>query len=236
VLAQNANKMSEISYDVLDWETYFMKILALDLDGTLVDSGMQIYQSLATACIDFLGVQISPTLVSDNLGLPILSILRRTPIPTESHSEIVSMFRQNLEEEILQGNTLFNGVIEFLSIAKEMNFILAIATSKPTYLAKLVVQHSELRNFIDFVQGTDGFPPKPNPEILTRIQESGMGDVIAMIGDRIEDIQAAQQASIKGIGVAQSAHSTRVLERAGADYAFESIADMLASNVLKELS
>lgn len=213
-----------------------MKILALDLDGTLVDSGMQIHHSLATACSDFLGVQISPTLVSENLGLPLLSILERTPIPAESHTEIVSIFRKNLEEEILQGNTLFNGVIEFLTIAKEMNFMLAIATSKPTYLAKLVVQHSELKNYIDFVQGTDGFPPKPNPEIFARIEASGMGEVIAMIGDRIEDVEAAQQASIKGVGIAQSAHSTRVLERAGADYTFDSIADMLASNVLKELS
>jgi phosphoglycolate phosphatase len=213
-----------------------MKILALDLDGTLVDSSMQIYKSLATACSDFLGVQISPTLVSDNLGLPILSILERTPIPAESHFEIVSIFRKNLEEEILQGSTLFNGVIEFLSIAKEMNLMLAIATSKPTYLAKLVVQHSELNNHIDFVQGTDGFPPKPNPEIFARIQALGMGEVIAMIGDRVEDIQAAQHALIKSIGIAQSAHSTKVLERAGADYTFGSIAEMLASNVLKELS
>jgi phosphoglycolate phosphatase len=197
---------------------------------------MQIYKSLATACSDFLGVQISPTLVSDNLGLPILSILERTPIPAESHFEVVSRFRKNLEEEILQGSTLFNGVIEFLSIAKEMNLMLAIATSKPTYLAKLVVQHSELNKHIDFVQGTDGFPPKPNPEIFTRIQASGMGEVIAMIGDRVEDIQAAQHASIRSIGIAQSAHSTKVLERAGADYTFGSIADMLASNVLKGLS
>ena len=213
-----------------------MKILAFDLDGTLVDSRMQIHRSLAAACSDFLDIQISPTLISDNLGLPVLSILERTSIPIDIHSEIVSIFRSNLEKEIVQGNNLFEGVIEFLSIAKEMNFTLAIATSKPTYLAKLVVQHSGLINFIDFVQGTDGFPPKPNPEILARIQTYALGEVVVMIGDRVEDIQAAQRASIKSVGIAQSAHSIKVLSEAGADYTYDSVVDMLDSNILNEFS
>ena len=123
-----------------------------------------------------------------------------------------------------------------MSIAKEMNVTLAIATSKPTYLAKLVVQHSGLINFIDFVQGTDGFPPKPNPEILARIQTYALGEVVVMIGDRVEDIQAAQRASIKSVGIAQSAHSIKVLSEAGADYTYDSVVDMLDSNILNEFS
>ena len=117
-----------------------------------------------------------------------------------------------------------------------MGFRLVIATSKPTYLAELVVRESELIYYIDFVQGTDGFLPKPNPEIIYRIQREVAGNVIALVGDRTEDIHAAKQASIIGVGVAQSAHSAEVLAAAGADYTYMSIVDLLDSSFLHDLS
>jgi phosphoglycolate phosphatase len=213
-----------------------MNILALDLDGTLVDSANQIHRSLALASEELFGLEISPDLILENLGLPFLRILEKTTIPQDSYGEVVSLFRENLEKEIIDGNELFDGVIDFLSAAKKMRFKLVIATSKPTYLADLVVRNSELFNYIDFVQGTDSFPPKPDPEIIYRIQRQVAGNIVALIGDRTEDMRAAKQALIKGVGVAQSAHSVEVLAAAGADYTSMSIVDLLASSILYDLS
>lgn len=213
-----------------------MNILALDLDGTLVNSANQIHRSLASASKELFGLEISPDLILENLGLPFSSILQKTTIPHDSYSEVVSVFRENLEREIAAGNDLFDGVIDFLSAAKKMRFKLVIATSKPTYLAELVVKNSELFNYIDFVQGTDSFPPKPDPAIIYRLQRDVAGSVVALVGDRTEDMRAAKQALIKGIGVAQSAHSMEVLAAAGADYTYKSIVDLLASSILHDLS
>jgi len=57
-----------------------------------------------------------------------------------------------------------------------------------------------------------------------------------LVGDRTEDMRAAKQALIKGVGVAQSAHSKEVLAAAGADYTSNSIVDLLASSILYDLS
>lgn len=213
-----------------------MNILALDLDGTLVNSANQIHRSLALASEELFGLEISPDLILQNLGLPFLRILEKTTIPQDSYGEVVSLFRENLEKEIIAGNELFDGVIDFLSTAKKMRFKLVIATSKPTYLAELVVRKSELFNYIDFVQGTDSFSPKPDPEIIYRIQRQVVGSVVALVGDRTEDMLAAKQALIKGVGVAQSAHSMEVLAAAGADHTSMSIVDLLASSVLYDLT
>jgi phosphoglycolate phosphatase len=213
-----------------------MSILALDLDGTLVNSANQIHRSLASASKELFGLEISSDLILENLGLPFTSILEKTSIPQDSYGEVVTLFRENLEKEIIAGNELFDGVIDFLIVAKKMRFKLVIATSKPTYLAKLVVKESELFDYIDFVQGTDGFSPKPDPEIIFRIKKEVAGSVIALVGDRTEDMRAAKNASIKGVGVAQSAHSLEVLAAAGADYTCMSIADLLASSILHDLS
>lgn len=212
-----------------------MRILAMDLDGTLVNSGDQIYRSLSSASKDLLGVEIPSSLVSENLGLPITNILAKTNIPRGSYDKVISQFRDNLELEIIAGNNLFEGVIEFLIDAKKIGITLVIATSKPTYLANLVVENSELSKYIDFVQGTDGFPPKPDPEIIFRIQQKFLGKLVALVGDRTEDIHAAKRASILGIGVAQSAHSTETLVAAGADYVYECINDLLMSDIIHEI-
>ena len=60
---------------------------------------------------------------------------------------------------------------------------------------------------VNFVQGTDGFFPKPDPEVL-RLCMQGLGAKSAvMFGDRIEDIQAAKLLGLPSIGIAHSAHS-----------------------------
>jgi len=203
----------------------------LDLDGTLVNSSSQIHRSLTLASNNLLGVRLPPSIVSENIGLPISSILSKTDIPIEHYDEVISLFRKYLELEIVESNILFDGVLEFLERAKQFGFVMVIATSKPTYLANLVVQNSELVDYIDFVQGTDGFSPKPDPEIIYRIQRAVPGKVVALIGDRIEDIHAAIRASVLGVGVAQSAHSKEVLIASGANHAYTSFWDLLESDI-----
>jgi phosphoglycolate phosphatase len=102
---------------------------------------------------------------------------------------------------------------------------LAVATSKPTNIATEVVDNSLLRDYEFHVQGTDGFPPKPNPEVIIRVLRHYPSIPSFMIGDRTEDIYSAQCAGIPAIGIASSAHSKSDLRDAGAKLAFESFQD-----------
>jgi len=106
-----------------------------------------------------------------------------------------------------------------------MQIGLAVATSKPTKVATEVIKHSFLRDFEFHVQGTDDFPPKPDPEVIYRVLRHFPSIPSFMIGDRTEDIYSAKSAGISAIGIASSAHSEDDLKDAGAKFAFKTFQD-----------
>jgi phosphoglycolate phosphatase len=195
--------------------------LIFDLDGTLVDSGTQILTALNLACAEANLDLISKDFFDQKIGLPINSIISHLKLPLSRENELILSFRAKLKSQIEESNQLFPGVEDFLRYAKDFGHPTAVATSKPTYLAKLVVSNSRLINYIDFVQGTDNFPAKPEPDVILRCLNYFKTDVAAMFGDRVEDVLAARAAKIIPVGIAQGFHSSLDLLSAGAKFAFE---------------
>jgi phosphoglycolate phosphatase len=153
--------------------------------------------------------------------LPINSIISHVKLPLTQENKLISSFRSKLKFQIEESNELFPGVEEFLQYAKYLGYPTAVATSKPTYLAKLVVRNSPLINYIDFVQGTDNFPAKPEPDVILKCLEYFDSDTATMFGDRIEDMLSANAARIISVGIAQGFHSSFDLITAGAKFVFE---------------
>ena len=98
-----------------------------------------------------------------------------------------------------------------------------------------MIVNSDLNNLIDVIQGTDGFPAKPDPTSIQKAMMRLDTESAIMIGERIEDIQAAKAAGIESIGVAQSFHNKELLRDAGAKLAFDSFIELLNSNELDKL-
>jgi phosphoglycolate phosphatase len=203
-----------------------VKLLIFDLDGTLVDSAGQILKALDLACGNF-GLQQLPSHVfMESLGLPIKSIISYLGLSTEVEEKLIQQFRNELRTLIEDSNSLFDGVEEFLRDARKLDYVLAIATSKPTYLAELVVANSPLARYIDFTQGTDGFAAKPAPDVILKCLGRFKADRAIMFGDRVEDMASAQSAGISSIGIAQSFHTVNELMAGGANFAFKSFLEL----------
>jgi phosphoglycolate phosphatase len=207
-----------------------------DLDGTLVDSVGQIGYSINLARNDFGYEDLPAEKIMELVGLPIQNFLSDLPLDNYEIDSLISYFREILKREIERENIVFPGVELLLSKLHKHGHKLAIATSKPTYLAELVVRKSCLNEFIDLIQGTDGFPAKPDPTCLLMVMESlgAAGDAI-MVGDRIEDILAARAAGINSIGIANSFHGTQALKSSGALHVFNSVLDFVNSKEIRKL-
>ncbi len=206
-----------------------------DLDGTLVDSIGQIGYALNVAREDFGYKKLQSKKIEELVGLPIQHFLSDLPLDKCDFDEIVIHFRRILEVEINKDNLIFPGVELFLTKLKSKGHKLAIATSKPTYLANLVIENSSLNELFDVIQGTDGFPAKPDPTCVQLAMEAlGTSNAI-MVGDRVEDILAATAAGIDSIGIANSFHGIQSLENAGAKYAFSSFLDFTNSYEIIDL-
>ena len=197
-----------------------------DLDGTLVDSRHQIQASLDKARTNS---QLPPApldFVQSQLGLPVENLFSDLDLQASELRELIQAFRDHLLLEIKNGNPVFEGVVLFIQKVKYLGIPIGVATTKPTYLAKEVIANSDLMGLVDYVQGTDGFAPKPDPEVLRRcMQGLGVENAI-MFGDRKEDMQAAKTLGISSIGIAQSAHSIDDLLGEGAKFAFRNFGEL----------
>lgn len=211
------------------------KLWIFDLDGTLVDSVGQIGYSINLARNKFGYKELPSEKIMELVGLPIQEFLSDLSLDIHEIDSLISYFREILKREIESENIVFPGVELLLSRLHKDGHQIAIATSKPTYLAELVVKNSCLNEFIDLIQGTDGFPAKPDPTCLLMVIESlGARDAI-MVGDRVEDVLAARAAGIDSIGIANSFHDTQALKFVGALHVFDSFLDFVNSKEMRNL-
>ena len=77
------------------------------------------------------------------------------------------------------------------------------ATTKSTPTTKVVLERFGLLQFFDHVQGTDGIPAKPNPDVLFKALEA-LGEPIErclFVGDSAADMEAAKRAGMKSCAV-----------------------------------
>jgi len=201
-------------------------LVIFDLDGTLVDSVSQIGISLNKARKDLSYPELPQLFYNKNIGLPIENLIADLDILDYKKVELITRFRGYLVSEIRLGNNpVYPGVLEVLQRFMDMKVSLAIATSKPTQVAELVYENSLLSRFPFFIQGTDGFPPKPNPEVICRVLLHFPDTLAVMVGDRSEDMVAATRAEISAIGIAAGAHSKQTLSETGASIVFSDFSE-----------
>ena len=195
-------------------------IVIFDLDGTLINSKNQIFEAMISAR-EVLGMpDLTEEFIGQHLGLPVRQLIPEQDLSQDFVDGLVLEFRRFLKIAILKHNEVFPGAIELIDVLRANGLKIGIATSKPQLQAEMVVHNSPLKGLIDFVQGTDNFPPKPSPEVIKRVLETFVNPPAIMIGDRVEDLEAATASGIPSIGIAQSAHDEEMLTLHGASLTY----------------
>ena len=96
----------------------------------------------------------------------------------------------------------------------------ATATTKGTPTTRIVLEKFELMPYFDHVQGTDGFPCKPQPDVIFRALEGlgGRTDEALMVGDSPADMEAGRSAGVKICAVTYGYGKREDLARYEPDY------------------
>jgi phosphoglycolate phosphatase-like HAD superfamily hydrolase len=95
-----------------------------------------------------------------------------------------------------------------------------------------VLEKFGLLQFFDHVQGTDGFPAKPNPDVIFKALEglgAGPADCL-LVGDAPADIEAARRAGIKSCAVTYGYGLRSELAKLQPDYWADSLSELLAKH------
>lgn len=174
-------------------------LILFDLDGTLVDSHEAIYDSAISILSNYSDQLPSKEVVFKSVGLPIAHLFQSF-LDEPQLSKAVPEFRRHLRENGQIKTRLISGARSMLETLKNQNLRLVLVSNKQTALANSVLEQQGISEFFDFVVGSDLGRPKPSPDLINIALSKFPGvEHSAMVGDRVEDMEAAMQAGIKGI-------------------------------------
>jgi phosphoglycolate phosphatase len=184
-----------------------MNLLIFDLDGTLIDSKLDLAHAV-NATRAHMGLDALPhELIFSYVGNGAPTLIRRSLGPEATEEQVaraLEFFLAYYREHMLDYTTLYPGVAETLDTLLASGKRMAVLTNKPVRISKAIIDGLGLsKHFFQIYGGNSFEQKKPHPiGIETLLSETGVGPASAMmIGDSSVDIQTARNAGIKACGV-----------------------------------
>jgi phosphoglycolate phosphatase len=202
------------------------KTVVFDLDGTLVDSLPDIINSFRYG-FAALGLPVPDAeAVRAEIGQP-LEAMYASFAPAEQVAALCACYREHYVEHFTDQTRPYPGVTELLAQLREAGFKTAVATTKQSWMATRLLTALGLAALIDHIQGTDGFPHKPAPDVILRALTAVGGEGLWMVGDTVTDIAAGKAAGLKTYAVSWGTHDAATLASAHPDVLADTLTPLL---------
>ena len=182
-----------------------VRAFVFDLDGTLIDSKMDLVHSVNAMLRETGRVELPAGLVASYVGhgAPQLIASVLGPVSSEAQRrEALAIFLEQYNHHKLELTRAYPGVTEALQAFA--GYPMAVLTNKPAKLSVEILEGLGLRQYFRAVYGGDSFEKKkPDPGgALTILKELGVpAGESAMVGDSDVDIQTARNAGMLAVGV-----------------------------------
>jgi phosphoglycolate phosphatase len=214
----------------------FPGAVLFDLDGTLTDPRVGMRAAFAHG-LAAVGITVAADASLDSLiGPPAQDGLSlRFGLVEPTLSVAVAAFRAYLWERGAYENEPIPGMPELVAEVAGSGVRVGVATSKPTNLATVILDHFDLLDAIEFVGGAepDGSRRHKRDVIVHALDGLGVpaGPHVAMVGDREHDVIGARLTGLTAVGVLWGFGTRDELVDAGAD-AVAATVDELRAHLL----
>ena len=203
--------------------------ILFDLDGTLVDSGMGVTNSVAYALNKF-GIEPPPREeLFKFIGPPLFQSFREfCGFDAEKTTKAIEYYREYYKQKGILECTMYDGVLELMQSLKSKGYVISLATSKPEIFATQVVENKGILPYLDHIAAatTDEKTRATKEAVieyaLTLCKEKDVSKIL-MVGDRHFDINGAKAFGIDSVGVTFGYGTQKELEEAGATYIVSSM-------------
>lgn len=216
-----------------------IKLIAFDLDGTLLDSVPDLAVA-ADQAVQALGFPaVSEEQVRDYVGNGADVLVGRalsqsmTIDPALDEALLVKareLFDDFYDKSGHKLSHLYPAVTETLAELKQAGFTLALVTNKPSkFVPEILAKHGIDKYFVD-VLGGDAFPEKkPNPVALNWLMEKHncQPEEMLMVGDSKNDILAAKNAGCAAFGLTYGYNHGEPIAASNPEFVADTIAYLL---------
>ena len=189
-----------------------IKLVIFDLDGTLIDSRLDLVHSV-NAALRHIGRPALPddviaSYVGDGAPILIQRALGGETVDDAVVRQGLQFFLSYYREHKLDHTTVYAGVKEALvTVQSTRNGVprkLAVLTNKPVNPSRAIVEALGLGSFFTQIYGGNSFATKkPDPEGARRLlEENGVRpDETVIVGDSHVDVETGQNAGLWTVGV-----------------------------------
>jgi phosphoglycolate phosphatase len=177
------------------------RLIAFDLDGTLIDSS----RDLADSVNELLGELGAPRLPLDNVTRMIgegAKVLIRRALAASNIPEdpaAIGRFLEIYDRRLLDHTRPYDGILDVVRAARTHARV-SVLTNKPLAPSEKVLAGLGMRDLFDDVIGSDGpYPRKPDPTGLLALMERADATPARtlMVGDSRIDYETARNAAAR---------------------------------------
>ncbi|ELV8718573.1 phosphoglycolate phosphatase [Vibrio vulnificus] len=216
-----------------------IKLIAFDLDGTLLDSvpDLAVAADQATRAVGFPGVTELQVRDYVGNGADILigralsqSLTINPELSDELRAQARELFDDFYQKTGHKLSHLYPTVKETLKELHQAGFTLALVTNKPSKFVPDVLQQHGIADYFVDVLGGDSFPEKkPNPIALNWLMEKHQiqPTEMLMVGDSKNDILAAKNAGCASFGLTYGYNHGEPIAASEPDFVADSLAQLL---------
>ncbi|HLG99054.1 MAG TPA: HAD-IA family hydrolase [Bryobacteraceae bacterium] len=202
-------------------------VYLFDVDGTLLDSVQDICAAIQGSLCNTAHKDVSHAFLRRYIGRHLIDLYQDL-LPDYSREQmdaLVVEYRRIYHERNHGLTQAYPGIAEALAALPGRK---STATTKGTPTTRLVLERFSLLPYFDHVQGTDGFPAKPEPDvILASLQIFGARpDDCLLVGDSAADMEAGKRAGVKTCAVLWGYGEREELARWSPDYWVSSPSDL----------
>jgi 2-phosphoglycolate phosphatase len=173
-------------------------VYIFDVDGTLLDSAADICGAVQQVLSEHVSEPLPFDYLKSFIGFHLDDVFLDV-LPGAGREQLDSMlgsYKQIYLARKHEGTRLYPGVLEAL---RRLGGRKGTATTKGTPTTRAVLEQFGLLPYFDHVQGTDGFPCKPAPDVLLRSIEAlgAKPEDCVFVGDSAADMEAGRLAGVQ---------------------------------------
>lgn len=217
------------------------KLLAYDLDGTLIDSVPDLASAVDQVLIDLEQEPAGIANVRQWVGNGSAALIKRALCNSLNGDQMLEdqdpkferahqLFLQHYDLCKGQQTRCYQGIFPLLESAQAAQLQQVLITNKPYRFVPEILSSLKLESFFAMVIGGDSLPEK-KPSAYPLLHAARVlniaPDEAVMIGDSITDIRAGQAAGFKTIAVRYGYDHGIPVDQCGADLVVDSLAELV---------